>query len=451
MQSSSENNICFVANYSKTYFFHAIAQQLQQQGYNIFWVVVGRKLYEYLLKSYHENQILYLNKKCADLPVGKIGEFKLNELVYGDRTLKYTPEEGISYLLRIQQPIYNFIKTNQIRYIFGEFTWAHELLIKRITENEPELNCRFLKPAGVRIPNGRFAFFTDEFESELLTIGGSTQADMQYINHIEVKKPDYLAANDSALHRLRSIPVRLKRIKRFITGESRDSGDPTLINQRWMRLRVRAKEELNWELYRFVKRMPLAEVGNRKFVFLALHKQPEASIDVIGRYYENQFTNTVNLWRITPDDWLVLVKEHSNAVGDRGLRFFTKLSRLPNLYFLREDEDSHEVIRRSELVVTVSGTVAYEAALLGKTAVTLAPTFFSRVSNCRHIDLEDFRKAQDIYDIVGRPTPAVTNLKAFVLKNSFPGIISDPVANPRSMTPENILNVAVAIMHVTRQ
>ncbi|MFQ6009258.1 MAG: hypothetical protein ACE5K8_09960, partial [Candidatus Zixiibacteriota bacterium] len=100
MRSLSENNICFVANYSKTYFFHAVAQQLQQQGYNIFWVVVGRKLREYLLDNYKENRILYLNKKCEDLPTGKIGEYKLNELVYGDRTLKYTPEEGVRYLLR---------------------------------------------------------------------------------------------------------------------------------------------------------------------------------------------------------------------------------------------------------------------------------------------------------------------------------------------------------------
>jgi hypothetical protein len=450
MQSLSENNICFVANYSKTYFFHAIAQQLLQQGYSIFWVVVGRKLREYLLESYHENQILYLNKQCEGLPTGKIGEFKLNELVYGDRTLKYTPEEGIRYLLRIQQPIYDFIKTNRIRYIFGEFTWAHELLIKRITENKPELNCRFLNPAGVRIPDGRFAFFTAEFESELLIFDGSAEFNMSHTEHIKAKKPDYLAANDMALHRLRSIPERLKRIRRFITGESMDSGDPTLIDKRWVRLRVRCKEELNWELYRFVKRLTLDEVGDRKFVFLALHKQPEASIDVVGRYYENQFTNVVNLWRITPDDWLVLVKEHSNAVGDRGLRFFTKLSRLPNLYFLREDEDSHEVIRRSQLVVTVSGTVAYEAALLGKTAVTLVPTFFSRVPNCRHIGLEDLRKARDIYDIIGRTTPIVGELEAFVLKNSFPGIISDPISDPRSMDPENIRNVATAIMYVTR-
>ena len=56
-----------------------------------------------------------------------------------------------------------------------------------------------------------------------------------------------------------------------------------------------------------------------------LHKQPEASVDIVGRYYDNQYTNIQNIWRILPDDWCLVVKEHTNAIGDRPLSFLKKL------------------------------------------------------------------------------------------------------------------------------
>ncbi|MFH1373071.1 MAG: hypothetical protein ABII79_04680 [bacterium] len=444
----SGSNLCFISNYSKTFLFDAVAQQLQEAGRSVYWIVVNHKLREHLLQRYDSECLLYLNKKYIALPGDKIGEFKLNELVYGDRALEHIPDEGVKYLLHIQKPIYDFIQTNSIHYVFGELTWAHELLIRRLVEQRSELRCRFLNPAGIRIPNGRFAFFTDECESQMLPVPGDKPWPTSE-KTIAIEKPDYLAGNDQLLQHSRSLPERLKKMKRFVTGENIDAHDPTLIKRRWVRLLKRGGEEVNRELYRFVKRLSLTEVGERKFVFLALHKQPEASIDVIGRYYEDQQVNILNLWRITPDDWLVLVKEHSNAIGDRGPGFYRRLARLPNLYFIREDEDSHEIIQRSELVVTVSGTVAYEAALLGKPAVTLAPTFFNRAPHCRHVGLEDLRKARNIYDIIPEVSGDTAELQSYVMQHSFPGIISDPLSDNLCMHPDNISSLAAAVRQVT--
>lgn len=440
----SKNSICFVANYSKTYYFHAIAQQLLTDGFSISWIVVNNKLRNFLHDHYATDRVLYLSKRQAEAGGRKIGEFKLNELAYGDRALRHIPEEGIKFLLNIQKPIYDFLDARKVRLVFGELTWAHEILIRRIVARKKELGATYLNMATVRIPDQRFAFFTDEFWSQFLRIEKKA-SDSGATRTISVKKPAYLALNDAAVKSSRSLGARLARIGRFVSGENIDADDPTLINRRWTRFQVRCKEEINRELYRFVPRVPFDEVRDRKYVFVALHKQPEASIDVIGRYYEDQYTNIVNLWRIVPDDWLVLVKEHTNAIGDRSLRFYMKLARLHNLLFLRENEDSHEIIRHSELVFTVSGTVAYEAALMGKRAVTLAPTFFNRAPNCRQIGLDDLKQARDINDIMDDSTEAVSDLESFVLSNSFPGIISDPIADPRCMEPDNISDIAIAI------
>jgi len=444
--SDTHNNICFVANYTKTFTFHEVARRLEQQGYRVYWIVVNRRIRDFLAERYDPARLLYLGRSYADTPNDKIGEFKINELVLGDRVLGLDPEQGRRYLLHIQQPLYRFIKENQISHIFGELTWAHEVLVRRITAGRPELGCMYLNPHTIRIPNGRFAFFTDEFQSEMVA-APSTAAEQEPLA-LTVEKPDYLALNDRLVKNARSLTARLQKVKRFITAENIDDDDPTLINRRWQRFRLRCREELNRELYRFARRISLDEVGDRRFAFVALHKQPEASIDVIGRYYENQLTNIINLWRIIPDDWLLLVKEHTNAIGDRGLDFYRRLRKLPNVFLIRETEDSHDIIRRSELVVTVSGTVAYEAALMGKRALTLAPTFFNRFPNCRRVGLDDLREARDIFELTDRLTAEPAEVEAYVAGHSFPGVISDPNSNPRSVEPDNLDSLARAVMQV---
>ncbi len=131
-RSSSENNICFVANFNKTYLFDAIASRLRRQGCNIYWITVNRKLYEFLKGRYQENNILLINKDDIKTANDYIDDFKLYELVYGDRVLRLMPAAGISFLTGIQRPLYDFISTNHIKFIFGELTWAHEILIHRM-------------------------------------------------------------------------------------------------------------------------------------------------------------------------------------------------------------------------------------------------------------------------------------------------------------------------------
>ena len=439
-------HLCFIANYTKTYTFHETARRLERQGAKVFWIAVNEPIRRYLAERYPFERILYVNRTFADIPGNKVGEFKLNELVLGDRVLSLDPEEGRRYLLNIQQPIYEFLKNNQVTHVFGELTWAHEILTRRIITARSELGCRFFNPHTIRIPNGRFAFFTDEYQYEMCPARAIDRAESP--SGFTAQKPDYLALNDKMLKGTRSLSARLAKVKRFITGENIDPDDPTLINRRWTRLKVRAREEINRELYRFTRRISLEEIDGRPFVLVALHKQPEASIDVIGRYYEDQYTNIVNVWRILPDDWLVLIKEHTNAIGDRDLGFYRRLTRLPNIHLVRENIDSHELIKRSQLVLTVSGTVAYEAALMGKPSLTLAPVFFNRFPNCRHVGLRDLASARDIHELIESSTDGEEDAHAWVLQHSFEGIVSDPISNPKSTDPENLDNLAQAILQV---
>ena len=101
--------------------------------------------------------------------------------------------------------------------------------------------------------------------------------------------------------------------------------------------------------------------------------------------------NIVNVWRALPDGWLLLVKEHTNAVGDRSWCFYRRLRQLRNVVLVDEKADSHDIIRRSRAVVSVSGTMAYEAALMGIPSLTFGDVFFNRLPGCRKIGLDHLR------------------------------------------------------------
>ena len=54
--------ICFMANFSKTYFFDAIAKQLEKADFEIVWIVVNERLRDFLYEYYSEEKVLYLNR-----------------------------------------------------------------------------------------------------------------------------------------------------------------------------------------------------------------------------------------------------------------------------------------------------------------------------------------------------------------------------------------------------
>ena len=84
-----QTNICFVANYTFTFLFHELAEKLKSENLQSYWIVNNQKLYDYLKERYDDDRILYISRAHFDMPSEPVSDFKLNELVYGDRVLRY--------------------------------------------------------------------------------------------------------------------------------------------------------------------------------------------------------------------------------------------------------------------------------------------------------------------------------------------------------------------------
>ncbi|MDQ1338858.1 MAG: hypothetical protein QG567_7, partial [Campylobacterota bacterium] len=312
--------ICFMANYKTTFFFNELAKKLEIDGYTVFWTTVNNSLYNYLCSKYPKERVLLINKECIAEKNIQIGEFKINELIFQDRSLKHQQEWASEYLMAIQKPIYSFIASNQIHLVLGELTWAHEILTHRICSSFKELNCIYLKMHTIRMPYERFAFFCDEFESKIYAPLDNA-IDNNY--KLLLKKPTYqilLEKKDKSSKKEKKATLYNKYTK--IIG---DDNDPTIIVNKFERFKIHKKIKLNKFTYKYIKKIPLKELEGKNFCFMPLHKQPESSIDGNGRYYEDQFTNAINIWRLLPNGWILAIKEHKTAIGDRSYFFYKKL------------------------------------------------------------------------------------------------------------------------------
>jgi len=378
-------------------------------------------------------------------------EYKLNEIWYGDRVLKYE-RWGQQYLSNLSGIYYEFISKNNIDFVFGEQTWAHELLVHRVCELNSELCCTSLSPHTVRMPAGKFAFFKDEFES---AIKASKTEGFRYPEYplLKAKKPEYLALNDKLLDEKSKLSFFVNKLKYFFNERIHEAHDPTKPDSIVRAFKGFASYYVNKKRYHWsVKELTKKELEGQKFVLFTLHKQPEASVDNTGRYFEDQLEVIKNIWRILPEDTLLIVKEHSNAIGDRKLEFYNKISEYKNVEFIQYNEDSYSLINMCEAVFTISGTIAYEAALMGKPAFTFIPIFFNKLSLCKHISYDDLRNPKTSLKVLinsvkydQQQDQKYTN---WIYGNSFDGLISDYKSNPSCMEQENIDKLVVAVNEI---
>lgn len=446
-------NICFIANFYKTDTMIVVAEYLKKYNVNTFWIIPKKRQYDRLLKMYDKENLLLIDRSLIELSSAPMGDFKINELLFGDRVWKYEKKEGKKYLLNIQKPIFDFITKNNIHLIFGESTWAHELLIHRMCKGLKNMRCSFYSYFVARVPNGKIFFNNDEKDTSPILIDKDNLSSYK-IEPIKVEKPDYLKKNDIDLKKKMSLNGILKRFRLFITNENIEPTDPNVHTNRFRRMKVVGKEIFNQITYPiFVKREKAENVYNTNFVFFGFHKQPEASIDVCGRYFENQYENVVNIWRQLPNDWKLVIKEHSNAIGDRSVSFFKKLQKLPGVILVDEYADSLELIKRCKVVITNTGTMALEAALMRKPAITLSKVAFNKLNYCRHCTWQDFEQYDSLETLVREIEQMPDNRKEYaeyVQKNSFDCNFTDVVSDPNVLDNDNILKIVSSFLSLIK-
>jgi UDP:flavonoid glycosyltransferase YjiC (YdhE family) len=440
-------------------FFYEVALQLEKSGYKVFWLSPSKRwanwLYskgvprnrilditEYWKERNGGNKSLTTNELQSLFSLEEYSGIRINDVILMDRLLsKKHIEYALLYLSTCNKHITNFISTNNIKVVFSEATWAFELITIMICK-KLKLNCYC--PHTIRIPDGRFAFFEGHNQAKFEQIRKVTEEDIKlaesYYDMFLTKKPKpkyWYINNKIPKFRLDWINKMISHIIMKVKGINHF--DETYFGMRYL-IQKRIQEVCNAKLISILNpfEKPPRE---RPYVLFTLHKQPEASIDVLGSMYSNQLETIKKIIRRLPVTHELYVKEHSNSIGDRSLNFYNNIKSLPNVKLIDPYVDSHELIKGADLVITISGTIAYEAALYGVPAITLADMFFKPILANNNVDLSSINIQEIRENLKSFRREKIIEFLAYMYANSFEGEVSDPKTSPSCVSNENIAKV----------
>jgi hypothetical protein len=112
----------------------------------------------------------------------------------------------------------------------------------------------------------------------------------------------------------------------------------------------------------------LSAIG--EFIFFPLHFEPEVSLQVFGRHYQNQIELVRNIAMSAPVEIKVVVKEHPRSIGYRPFSYYRKLLEIPNVYLADPFIKANNIVQNCTLVSVIAGSIGLEAAILQKPVIT---------------------------------------------------------------------------------
>lgn len=116
----------------------------------------------------------------------------------------------------------------------------------------------------------------------------------------------------------------------------------------------------------------------KKFVFIPLNYQPEATTSPYGGFYIFQDIMVELISENIPEDWSIYVKEHPKQIKyfARDYNFYRKLSNKKNIQFVNSQQSSYDLLKNSQFVATVTGTLGIQSFCNLKPVLLFGECFF---------------------------------------------------------------------------
>jgi hypothetical protein len=391
----NKKNIAFVTLFESAYTFAQISIELTENIDSFFIVPTKQNKKELNSFGIFDDRILdlsitrdqfkkgfYNDKVKKTLAFFEDSRLPILSIIAASRMCnKESLDELEIYMAQILYKIDDFLKRHNIDLVITEPSDIVQLLTQLVCWKR---EIYFGQISLARYPSNRIILIKDCTEGEFYTFAKPNAFDINDIK-LWLKKfrgksmrPAYFSkiTNYRSLFSLAvSFGKRFPKILKELTGfsELNDLRTKTLLtkylydlSRKYFKLNNAAI--VNEELIKF-----------RKYVVYFLHVQPERSIDVMSPNYINQIEIIKQLRRSLPWNIDLLVKDHPASDGAQSFRFYADLKKIHGVRLISSQVDSRVISINSLAVATVSGTVAYEMALLNKPAIMFSKIFFSQL------------------------------------------------------------------------
>ncbi|MEM7702469.1 MAG: hypothetical protein AAF251_11075 [Pseudomonadota bacterium] len=185
----------------------------------------------------------------------------------------------------------------------------------------------------------------------------------------------------------------------------------------------------------------------QEIILYPLHQEPEATLSYMSEFCANQVATIENILKCLAPFQRLVVKEHPVDKGALLRPKFRDLrARHSNLAFLPAEVPARETLARCERVVTLTSSVGWEAAVLGKSVCVMGEIYWDSVPGVIRIASwpELRRLLRTPREKLGRVTPEdARRFIAGLLEFSHRGL---PLPNTSLYDPDNIALVREAIV-----
>lgn len=162
-----------------------------------------------------------------------------------------------------------------------------------------------------------------------------------------------------------------------------------------------------------MKRLSILPDFNRKYVFYALHLEPEAAIQN-RTVLESQLTVIKMLSETLPTGWMIYVKEHpmqfdvnndenyvyfTQVMNYKTKRFYESIIKIPNVSLIDVSTNTDELIENAQAIASILGTVLYEGVAAKKPVLVfsdLCPIAYMEESFAIHSYFECYQAMKAI-------------------------------------------------------
>lgn len=440
--------VAFSAFFYRTEVLLEISKVVSANGVKVVWYSSDPDITNFLLENNVENiDILKLHQwkgygekdsNCLK-EIDNINGYELNTMISNDRLLsRYSADFIDSYINKTSMMIEEFIEDRSVKIVIGEPTPVVEQVVAAICKNK---NIKYVVPTPTRIPNKRFFFF--EFKDYYNPVVNSVSSEE---NTIEVEKPDYWVMNKNKKNKIISVAKVFRILHKELSLRDIDPTRPRLDYN----LSAKIRSVFNKLLFKFRSIKKLCEIDiNEKYVLYTMHRQPEASVDVLSPLMNNQayIINTIS--KLIPYGYKLIVKPNQNGLGEFGSSFYNQID-AHNVIVVDPRVDSKDLIKISDITFSITGTSALEAGMFGKKAITFNKLFFSRLKGvCYCGDINNL-KSLITRQLSNEYSDGMTleEYSTFVYSSSFEGEYHDSNFNPDSLRQDNINKLSRAFMRL---
>ena len=138
---------------------------------------------------------------------------------------------------------------------------------------------------------------------------------------------------------------------------------------------------------------------SKPYVYFAMHCEPGRTTQPEGGVFEDQFLAIEILSKSLPDGWRIYIKEHPRQfetsklaikqIHYRKINDYIEIKRLNNVNYIRVEEKSDEIIKKANIVATITGSVGWQALLAGKQCITFGSPWYSSCNSCHIVKTLD--------------------------------------------------------------